>query len=69
MTRKRWGCIFTCLATRAVHLELAGDLSTNSFIMALRRFLGRRGDPKTIRSDNGTNFVGADRDLAEALNE
>ena len=67
VTEKRWGCIFTCLTTRAVHLEVAGDLSTDSFIVALRRFRGRRGNPKTIRSDNGTNFVGANRELGEAL--
>ena len=67
VTEKRWGCIFTCLTTRAVHLELAGGLTTDSFIMALRRFRGRRGDQKTIRSDNGTNFVGTNRELAESL--
>ena len=67
VTEKRWGCIFTCLTTRAVHLELAGDLTTDSFIMALRRFRGRRGNSKSIRSDNGSNFVGAERELAEAL--
>ena len=67
VTEKRWGCIFTCLTTRAVHLELAGNLTTHSFIMALRRFRGRRGNPKSIRSDNGSNFVGAERELAEAL--
>ena len=67
VTEKRWGCLFTCLTTHAVHLELAGDMSTDSFIMALRRFHGRRGNPKTMRSDNGTNFVGANNELREAL--
>ena len=67
VTEKRWGCLFTCLTARAVHLKLAGDMSTDSFIMALRRFRGRRGNPKTMRSDNGTNFVGANNELREAL--
>ena len=67
VTEKRWGCLFQCLTTRAVHLELAGDLSTDSFIIALRRFRGRRGNPRTIRSDNGTNFVRVNRELTEAL--
>ena len=58
-TTKRYGALFTCLTTRAVHVELAGDLSTDSFILALRRFISRRGHPKTIISDNGSNFVGA----------
>ena len=55
---KRWLCLFTCLTTSSVHLKLAGDLTTDSFIMALRRFCGRRGNRKTMRLDNGTNFVG-----------
>ena len=50
-----------------VHLEVAGILSTDSFIMELRGFCGSRGNPKTIRSDNGTNFIGVNRKLGEAL--
>ncbi|XP_068723837.1 uncharacterized protein [Montipora capricornis] len=54
---KRYGCLFTCLVTRAIHLEVAFSLSTDSFIMCLRRFIARRGKPTVIYSDNGTNFV------------
>ncbi|XP_070548346.1 uncharacterized protein [Ptychodera flava] len=66
-TVKRYGVIFTCLAIRAVHIEVAESLSTDSFINALRRFISRRGPVKSIRSDNGTNFVGANRVLKEEL--
>jgi len=66
-TDKRYGVVFTCLTFRAVHLEIAGDLSTDCFIMALRRFTSRRGNPVTIWSDNGTNFVGANQELKVAL--
>ncbi|XP_049304973.1 uncharacterized protein LOC125776523 [Bactrocera dorsalis] len=61
-TEKRWVALFTCLTVRAVHLELAHDLSTDSCIIALRNFVNRRGAPIRIRSDNGKNFVGADRE-------
>ena len=64
---KRWGCLFTCLTTRAIHLEVLGSLSADSFIAALTRFTGRRGPPKRIRSDNGTNMIGACRELKEAV--
>ncbi|XP_036346799.1 uncharacterized protein LOC118756115 [Rhagoletis pomonella] len=57
---KRWVALFTCLTVRAVHLELAHDLSTDSCIVAMRNFINRRGVPVRIRSDNGKNFVGAD---------
>ena len=64
--KKRWGCILTCPTTSAVHLEVAADLSTDS-LMALKWFPERRGKPKTICSDNGTNCVGVNWDLGKAL--
>ncbi|XP_074643958.1 uncharacterized protein LOC141900806 [Tubulanus polymorphus] len=66
-TVKRWCCLFTCLVTRAIHLEVADNLETDAFILVLRNFIGRRGPPSEIYSDSGTNFVGADRELREAL--
>lgn len=64
---KRYGCLFTCLVTRGVHLEVAHSLSADSFIMSLRRFITRRGKSTVIHSDNGTNFVGANRVIQECL--
>lgn len=68
-TVKRYGVIFTCLKVRAVHLEIANSLDTDSCINAIRRFISRRGMPEVIRSDNGTNFVGAERELREELDK
>ncbi|UYV72544.1 hypothetical protein LAZ67_9003635 [Cordylochernes scorpioides] len=56
---KTWVVLFTCAVYRCVHLELVISLSTEDFLMALERFIKRRGRPSTIFSDNGTNFVGA----------
>eukprot|EP00057_Strongylocentrotus_purpuratus_P004640 XP_003729152.1 PREDICTED: uncharacterized protein LOC100889568 [Strongylocentrotus purpuratus] len=64
---KHYGVIFTCLNTRAVHLELAVDCSTQEFLQVLRRFFAIRGHPKVIMSDNGTQFVGAKRELREMV--
>lgn len=66
-TVKRYGVIFTCMTSRAIHLEVAYLLNTNSCINAIRRFMCHRGQVNQIRSDNGTNFIGAERELREAL--
>ena len=66
---KRYGVLFTCLASRAVHLESTNTMDTDSFINSLRRFISRRGPVKEIRCDNGSNFVGAERELREAIKE
>ena len=68
-TEKRYGVIFTCLSTRAIHLELAHDLSTDSCLLALRRMVSRKGHPTEIITDNGTNFRGAATELKHAINE
>ncbi|XP_061728378.1 uncharacterized protein LOC133533417 isoform X1 [Cydia pomonella] len=62
---KRYVALYTCMTSRAVHLELVHSLSADSAIMSLRRFIARRGAPNTVYSDNGTCFVGADRILRE----
>ena len=66
---KRYGVLFTCLASRAVHLEMAASLDTIAFINALRRFVARRGQVRVMRSDNGTNLVGGERELREAIQD
>lgn len=64
---KRYVVLFTCMTSRAVHLEEAYSLDTNSCINCIRRFMCRRGQVVHLRSDNETNFIGAERDLREAL--
>lgn len=64
-TSKAFVCLFVCFATKALHLELVSNLTSEAFIAALRRFSARRGKPAHIYSDNGMNFVGANRELRE----
>jgi len=66
---KRYGVLFTCLQVRAVHIEVAHSLDTDSFIHTLRRFIARRGQPQRIRSDNGSNFVRGEKELQEAIQD
>lgn len=66
---KRWGVLITCLTIRAIHIELAHSLSTDSCILAIRNFIGRRGTPLEIYSDNGTNFHGADNELRKEIQQ
>ena len=65
---KVYMCVFVCYTTRACHLELVGDLTSESFIAAFKRFVARRGKCEKIYSDNGTNFVGANREMREFYN-
>ena len=62
---KAYICVFVSLSVKAVHLEAVTDLTSEAFIAALRRFIARRGYPTLIWSDNGTNFVGANREIKE----
>ena len=64
---KRWGVVFTCAYTRAVHIEQIDDLTTDSFLQALRRFISVRGPVQTIFSDKGTNFMGGKNQLEKDL--
>ena len=59
----------TCVTTCVVHLELVHDMSTDAFLLALRRFIYRRGFVKVLRLDNCSNFIGAEKKLKEALRQ
>lgn len=66
---KRYVALFTCMTSRAIHLEVVGSLSADSAIAALRRFIARRGCPREIHCDNATCFKAAERELRSAIME
>ncbi|XP_022834488.1 uncharacterized protein LOC111362158 [Spodoptera litura] len=66
---KGYICLFVCMATRAVHIEVVSDLTTEGFLAAFKRFVSRRGHCRHIWSDNGTNFVGAAKELQMLFNQ
>ncbi|GFQ78974.1 transposable element Tcb2 transposase [Trichonephila clavata] len=67
-TEKSYIALFTCAVTRAVHIELVTGLSTRKFILALRRFLSRRSNCKTIYSDNASTFKCANKEIQYFFN-
>ena len=67
-TRKRWCCFFTCLTTRAVHIEVVPSLEAETCLTAITRFTARRNKPAIILSNNGTNFVGAAKEMRDCIN-
>ena len=67
--QKRYGVLFTCLSCRAIHVEIANSLDTDSLINAIRRFVARRGQVQVVHCDNGTSLHGAENELRKALKE
>ena len=65
--KKRWRCLFTCLTLRVVHIEIVPKLDTDCCLNAIMWFIARRGKPVKMISDNGTNFIGAEKELAEYI--
>lgn len=66
---KAYLAVFVCLSTKAVHLEVVTSIDTDSFLAALRRFVGRRGIPDQIWCDNGSNFVGGNAELKHLFSQ
>ena len=60
---KAYVCIFVCFVTKAVHIELSSDLTSEAFLASFYRYSSRRGYPRKVHSENGTNFTGAQREL------
>ena len=66
---KKYAVIFTCMNSRAVHIEVLDDMTTDAFLNVLRCFTAMRGPVHQLRSDRGSNFVGARNKLAAATKE
>ena len=66
-TAKRWCFLFTCLTTRATHIEIVPSMDSSSCMMGIERFIAHRGKPAIFWSDNGINFVGAEKDIVSAV--
>ena len=67
--KKVWICLFTCIAVRAVHLEVVEDMTAEHFLEAFRRFIARRGKPNKIISDNAATFKAAKNAIDIAWND
>lgn len=65
---KAYMCLFICMSTKAVHIELVSDLTRDAFMAAFKRFISRRGKPSNIYSDNGSNYKGANTELTKLYN-
>ena len=66
-TTKAWICLYTCCATRAIHLDIVPDLTTEAFLRCFKRFVARRGVPRKMVSDNGKTFKSAARLLEDSV--
>ena len=66
---KRYGCIFSCFTSRAVHVAKIADLSADAFIKCLIRFISRLGHAQLVRSDSGTNLVGVRNELDRCFHQ
>ena len=66
-TEKKWGFLFTCLTTRAVHFEVVPSMDTSSCVMGIEMFTARRGTPSVLWSDNGKNFIASEKELLQNI--
>ena len=67
--QKRWICLFTCLVTRAVHLEVAHSMNVDDFLLCFSKFVSIRGRPVVVYSDNGLNLQAGEKELKIADEE